>query len=328
MSKKKVNIIKNSIFIILIVALIIIFRNQLYDAMLEMRHTSVLALVAAVVLSLTYQFVEGINMKEFTTINGYKVPLWNSFVIALYTAFIRLASFGGASAVGTIYYLQDYDVPLSVSTSISMLQFMIQKITIGILAIFFFIVQYSMFSAYYQEYFIYLPTALGILILICLGFLIISGSSKVHHVLLRFLSWTDRKHKYQKGIEDISNKLNDLRTASYTIIKHPYSILKIIIRNCFKYICIFTIPYFILKDYISISYIELIGIMSLMNAIASVLPTPGGIGSSEFVFVAMFSHLAETEILLSCALLYRFFTYAFPGIVGGVLVGIRRFKEE
>ena len=49
-----------------------------------------------------------------------------------------------------------------------------------------------------------------------------------------------------------------------------------------------------------------------------------GIGSTEFVFTALFSGIVGTGLAGSASLLYRFGTFVFPFLVGAVVVIIRR----
>lgn len=53
---------------------------------------------------------------------------------------------------------------------------------------------------------------------------------------------------------------------------------------------------------------------------AAVIPSPAGIGSSEFVFTALFTVLVGTGEAGSAALLYRFATFVLPFVIGGVVV--------
>ena len=63
---------------------------------------------------------------------------------------------------------------------------------------------------------------------------------------------------------------------------------------------------------------------SLSVMLAAVIPSPAGIGSTEFVFTALFSGIVGTGLAGSASLLYRFGTFVFPFLVGAVVVIIRR----
>lgn len=50
--------------------------------------------------------------------------------------------------------------------------------------------------------------------------------------------------------------------------------------------------------------------------LAAVIPTPAGIGSSEFVMIAMFGAIVGSAKAGAMALLYRFATFVFPCALG------------
>ena len=69
---------------------------------------------------------------------------------------------------------------------------------------------------------------------------------------------------------------------------------------------------------------QTMAVTSLSVMLAAVIPSPAGIGSTEFVFTALFSGIVGTGLAGSASLLYRFGTFVFPFLVGAVVVIIRR----
>jgi len=64
--------------------------------------------------------------------------------------------------------------------------------------------------------------------------------------------------------------------------------------------------------------------MSFVIAISGVMVAPAGIGTSEFVFMLLFAGMASNDKLLLAILLYRFFTFVVPGIVGVIVVIVHK----
>ena len=62
--------------------------------------------------------------------------------------------------------------------------------------------------------------------------------------------------------------------------------------------------------------------------LAAVIPSPAGIGSTEFVFTTLFAGIVGTGMAGSASLLYRFGTFVFPFLVGTVVVLIRHFRRK
>ena len=61
--------------------------------------------------------------------------------------------------------------------------------------------------------------------------------------------------------------------------------------------------------------------------LSAVIPALGGIGSTEFVFIMMFSVVVNPALAGSAALLYRFGTFIFLFLVG-IFVAIPQRKKH
>lgn len=62
--------------------------------------------------------------------------------------------------------------------------------------------------------------------------------------------------------------------------------------------------------------------------LAAVIPSPAGIGSTEFVFTTLFAGIVGTGMAGSASLLYRFGTFVFPFLVGTVVVIVRYIRRK
>lgn len=78
----------------------------------------------------------------------------------------------------------------------------------------------------------------------------------------------------------------------------------------------------------ALSLSQVLAITSLSVMLAAVIPSPAGIGSTEFVFTTLFAGIVGTGIAGSASLLYRFGTFVFPFLVGAVVVLVRHFKRK
>ena len=82
----------------------------------------------------------------------------------------------------------------------------------------------------------------------------------------------------------------------------------------------YVIPYIFLINNTESSLFICLAIMSFVIAISGVMVAPAGIGTLEFVFMLLFSGMASSDKLLLAILLYRFFTFVVPGLVGIIVV--------
>lgn len=84
------------------------------------------------------------------------------------------------------------------------------------------------------------------------------------------------------------------------------------------------IPYVVFYKTGEITLPQTLAVTSLSVMLAAVLPSPAGIGSTEFVFTLLFAAVAGTGAAGSASLLYRFATFVFPFLVGMIIVIRRR----
>ncbi|MFR8426467.1 MAG: hypothetical protein ACLVCH_01450 [Roseburia inulinivorans] len=73
---------------------------------------------------------------------------------------------------------------------------------------------------------------------------------------------------------------------------------------------------------------QVLAITSLSVMLAAVIPSPAGIGSTEFVFTTLLPESSARAWRGSASLLYRFGTFVFPFLVGTVVVLIRHFRRK
>lgn len=102
-----------------------------------------------------------------------------------------------------------------------------------------------------------------------------------------------------------------------------------LLKCCFWY----GIPYLLFKGVQfqgnpALTLSQVLAITSLSVMLAAVIPSPAGIGSTEFVFTTLFAGIVGTGMAGSASLLYRFGTFVFPFLVGTVVVLIRHFRRK
>ena len=132
------------------------------------------------------------------------------------------------------------------------------------------------------------------------------------------------KFRIIKDKEKLNDKINDaiirFKTQTRETINNPIVIIKCILLNCIKIICIGIATYFSFKSIGSnIPFIETIILTILVMIMSSFIPIPGASGGMEFSFVALFSFFVINAKLSAAMLLWRFLTYYVPMIFGGAV---------
>ena len=119
-----------------------------------------------------------------------------------------------------------------------------------------------------------------------------------------------------------------MEEASKHLLKNRLLIVETIGLNLLKLAFWYSIPFLIFGSDSGMALQEVLAITSLSVMLAAVIPSPAGIGSTEFVFTSLFAGIVGTGAAGSASLLYRFGTFVFPFLVGAIVVLVRRVRKK
>ena len=151
---------------------------------------------------------------------------------------------------------------------------------------------------YFNEYFNLLIAGYVLTAVIATALLLFCCSKKFHGILLFMVDKLNRKGKFDAQAAMLREQCGILEDAAGMLLTKGKLIASIVAKNLLKFAFCYGIPFML----------------------AAVIPSPAGIGSSEFVFTALFTVLVGTGEAGSAALLYRFATFVLPFVIGGVVV--------
>ena len=101
----KIKIILNLLLLIAVFAIIYYLINQSFaDIFAELLSTSVVVLVAIVILGTVYQIAEGRSIKEIAEPFAPNFTTKDGFLTSSYIAFYRIVSFGTGTLISEIYF--------------------------------------------------------------------------------------------------------------------------------------------------------------------------------------------------------------------------------
>jgi len=315
----------NCIFIVILVIAIYKYKVTFLSAFNQMKQVQIWQLLLAFLASMLYQVIDGINVANLVKVHNSKFRLIDGVWCMLYTSFYRVISFGSAQAIATTYYLNQKDVSISKGTGIAAINYMLHKMMIAILCIVFFALGYSSISNIYGEYFRYLIFSLILVFIVCMLFLLFCTSEKFHNLIAKFIKLSNRNGKLDSFEAKMNEKIGEMRNSSKELLKDKRRIAMICFYDIFKMLSWYVIPYIFLINNTDSSLFICLVIMSFVVAISGVMVAPAGIGTLEFVFMLLFAGIASNDKLLLAILLYRFFTFVVPGLVGAIVVIAHRF---
>lgn len=306
------------------------FRDSAGPILEQLKKTTPVVIIGICVMTTFYHIVEGmittVLAKQYNPDFTWGMGITNAF----FCSFYRVATLGSGSGVAAIVYLGEHGVEYSQSFGLYMLQYAFHKISIAIYSMIFFVISWSYMCTHFGDYMWLLAAGYVVTLVITLCLILFCCSVQFHRFIFRILDFLNGKLKgrFDTFIAMLREQCRMLEDASRHIMRDKSLVAKSIIlnliRNCFWY----GIPYLIFNGHSDITIPETMAVTSLSVMLAAVLPAPAGIGSTEFVFISLFSGIVGKGLAGSASLLYRFGTFVFPFLIGAVVVVARRIRAR
>ncbi len=300
------------------------FREQAGPILHELKNTSMWVVAVICLSSLVYECMEGAVTMGFA--REYRPEFSYIFGVesAFFCSFYRVATLGSGAGIAAVYYFNEKGIPVSKGTGMYMIEYVLHKLSIAIFSVIFFALSFGFMMEYFGEYSHLL--AVGYILTVCISGVMVFAcySTKLHKWIFLVLDKINRKHKFDGQIRELREQCVVLEEASAFLLSKPLLIIRTIFMDLVKLAFWYGIPYVVFYKTGEITLPQTLAVTSLSVMLAAVLPSPAGIGSTEFVFTLLFAAVAGTGAAGSASLLYRFATFVFPFLVGMIIVIRRR----
>lgn len=284
-------------------------------------------MVAGICLaSLLYEVVESIITLLLARQYNPKFRVSKAVGNTFYCSFYRVATLGSGAGVAAIFYLNENGIAPSKGFGMYMLEYAFHKISIAIFSGIFFLVNWNFMCSHFGEYGWLLLAGFAITIVITSCLVLFCTSKKFHALILKLLSLVNKKGKFDALHIQLTEQCAMMEEASRHLLKNKWLLLETVFLNMVKLAFWYGIPFLTFMATGKLTLSEVMAITALSVMLAAVIPSPAGIGSTEFVFTALFGTIVGTGLAGSASLLYRFGTFVFPFLVGAVIVILRRIR--
>lgn len=317
-NKKRIQKIKVSLFLIIVGLVVYVFWNQFPPIIKEIKDTDYKTIILISIMGLMYQFFEGLSIREISKTLGSKISPIKTGGCSLYSAFYRVITFGSATYISVLHYLKKQGLSPSKGFSVSILNYMGQKIAVVLMAIVMYFSNYSFMEEYFKNYQKYLLFGILFTTLVVVVLILICISEKFHKLILMIFK-LDKKGKFKSIEEKLKDNLILIRHSTKDLLVDKVLIFKIIFLNILKLSCWYVIPYIIFYNQYNYSFLDYVSITALAIALIGVVPAPGAMGSTEFIFGLLFANLMDINKAMSGVFLYRFANFIIPTIFGGLV---------
>ena len=320
--------VKAAFVLILIAVIIYTFRDSAGPILKELGETTPVVVILISILAILYELVEGWITCSFARRYQPEFTYWMGVESAFYCSFYRVATLGSGAGVAAVYYFNEKGIPVSKGTGMYMVEYVLHKVTIALFSAVFFVFSFGFMQKHYAEYEWMLIGGYGITIVIAVALLLFCCSKRVHGLLLWLLDKLNRNGKLNEQEAMLREQCGILESATAKLLSEKLFVLQIVGKNLLKFVFWYSIPYVVLYNTGAVTLPQAMAITSLSVMLAAVIPTPAGIGSTEFVFTMLFASLVGMGDAGSATLLYRFATFVLPFLIGAVIVIVRRIRQK
>lgn len=330
MNRKAIyRVIGNTLFLAAIIGVAYyLLNNSLKDIVQQIVHTRPLLLVLVIALGLGYQLIEGKLTQMIVRTTKDSFFFWDGFWVSNYAAFFRLITFGTGTLLSELAFYHRRAIHYSESIGISSLRITIYKLTAFFYAFSCLLVKAPTLLSQQK-------TLFWLILIGCAVTLLLAGSLFFLALNVRFQTWLMKiasnhvhQEKWRNRLKALNSNIDALRSTMQATLTNRSRCTQLFFISLLKFLFWYLIPFFIFHDMgKEISWLTAFSLISFATVLAGILPSPGGIGSFEFVFSFLFQPLVGTVAAISALLLYRLATYLLPFSLGFVYVLLEKRQQ-
>lgn len=254
---------------------------------------------------------------------------WLSFKVATIGRYYdNVTPLGSGGQPFEIYYLKKNGYSGDVSTAIPLSKYMVWQVSFVLISLFiliFFPSTYSSSTLVIVCAWVGLAITAGLFLFVLFMSITKKWGASLVVGVLKLLYKLKIVKNYRKALENVLRFVKKYQYSIKTFIKSPLAITGEILVTLGTFLANALIAYFVYASFVEIPQIgwwEIICKCIICELAVSFFPMPGGTGASELSFNALMGSLFPSGTLFWGLLIWRFLTYYFYIIQGGlVLIG-------
>lgn len=290
-------------------------------------HANILWILFTIGLVLFYHGMIGLVLKMLVNISNPNYRWHQGLVNALVASFFHGVTPGQSGGqFAQVYVFKKQGIAMSDSASALWMEFIVYQSTMVLSVLLLLVLRFTYFYQNHSQFFV----------LVLVGFLVNASVIAGLYVLVRYpriYRWLttsgiqigSKLHiikEPDKTIEKIDNYLGRFDKEIKKFHDNRALVIKLVIANLIRLLCYYSIPFFATKAlHIPVEITKFIDILALSAYVAMIncfIPIPGASGGTEATFILMFSTFFSSSEATSIMILWRFISFYFVMIVGGL----------
>ncbi|MGM0124142.1 glycosyltransferase 2 family protein [Enterococcus sp. AZ194] len=303
-------------------------QNSLADIFAELRSTSFMVLAGVLIIGTISLLTEGQAIKEISKHFEPSFSRQDGFWTSCYVAFYRIITFGTGTLVSEVYFYRKKGLKPSQGVGVTTLHMVMYKFAVITYAVVSLIIQFSLFYSNSPKMIPFILAGMILTIVLIIALLALSSSVNLQVFLIIVANRLFKSPKIRGWVDTCNLQIYSLRDTVNTIMQDRTAVWRIYTWNLLKLALWYIIPYFVLMGkHSDLDFLQAFSFTSFAVILSGVVPTPGGIGSFEFVYLLLLRPIVGTVDAISSVLLYRFGTFVLPFLFGFVYVLVEKRKK-
>ena len=330
--------ILNYVILALVTILVLYFSlkdnyREIMDTLFKM---DIKWLIVGFLCIIIYWFLKTLPLYYFTKSHKKSFTYKSAVILLLRTQFVNaITPFATGGQPYQVYYLNKEGVRSSTSTSIILENFIVYQIALVFLGIIAMLCNFLFHIFPHNDILTHLIT-LGFVIntlVIIVSFLVAFGkktNKKLVNIAIIILTKLKIVKNKEEKLAQWNESITNFHNSAKVLMKDKKLFFSMIFVNLVALSILYMIPVFVLYaagDFSSVSVPLAVITSAYVMLIGSFVPIPGGTGGLEYGFVKFYGFFINGSLLSATMLIWRFITYYFGLIVGGIAFNLKRGKK-
>lgn len=328
---RKLKVNKLALFIVILFALAYVFftacKMNWQDFLIQIKELNLLWFFMAIFSIVLYWTFEAKILQRITFSLYGKYNFLNAFKVTMIGQFFNVVTpFASGGQPAQLYTMSKQKVGLAPAVSILMLKFIIYQTILTCYSLVLIIGKMAFFQKRMDNY-LYL-IIIGFFVnasVISLLFIFTSCKRIKEIVLIKTLKLLNKIRvikDYQQCEKKVEDNLNLFQQNIETLKNKKKLLYQVLLYTIIQLTFFFIVPYFLYRSFklSGVSIFTIISATAFVRMITSFVPIPGASGGAELSFYYLFSLFFLKKHILLAILLWRFISYYFGMLVGGVIM--------
>lgn len=318
-NKKKhfITAILATLFLVLV--LYLIFHDSLDEIKTQLFQADKRALLILVIFGNLYILLDGWVLHYMIVKNHERCTLWQAVRLAYMVVFFNVTTFAAGTKPAQIYDLyQESQIKPGKSFGILTMEYVSHKLTIvlyaAVMLCFFHTVLFQIPGLEKN----YLLAGFGISFAVLTFLTMFCINQKFARWLLA-CSEHIKKESIKEKIRAGLAQMEEFSKVGRVVIKDKKEWIGLIFRNAVKMTCLYILPaiaiFAVTGKMLPLSLLECLAFSSIMQLLIGVIPSSGGMGSTELLFLMLFGSMTGKSVCGAAMILYRIATYYLPFLI-------------